>query len=328
MALAGKGAISMAWGSLFGVVIVSAVAVVYRPRELPWMPGVSEVGRVLRVGGRLTVAQFAERIASTAPDLVIGKVLGGHATGIYGKAVGLVDIFARTLLQVVGSVSLPHFASRVREGMECRSDYLRSVSLLSGAAWPFFAALAVGAEPTVRLLLGSQWTESIPLVGVMCIAGVITTPLAAFGHMYLAQYGAGRFARYQLVSAGMKVLALLGLAPSGLSAIVWGQVVVALGIASWVLYLQARHLRIGIKGFLLACVPSAWLAFAAGVGAFIASWSLAGGPLWLEFACTYAAAVGTAFVAALLVKHELVDELKRAASVGRQYLASRRLRQR
>jgi hypothetical protein len=121
----------------------------------------------------------------------------------------------------------------------------------------------------------------------------------------------------------MKVLALLGLAPSGLSAIVWGQVVVAFGIASWVLYLQARHLRIGIRGFLLACAPSAWLGFAAGVGAFFASRTLGGGPVWIEFAGTYAAAAGAASIAALVVKHELVYELKRAASVGRQYLAKR-----
>jgi O-antigen/teichoic acid export membrane protein len=312
LALAGNGAMSMAWGSLFGVGVVSIVAVVFRPRELPWMPGTTEVSRVLKVGGRLTIAQFAERISSSAPDLVIGKTLGVHAAGIFSKAVGLVDIFARTLLQVVWSVALPHFASQVREGREFQSDYLRSSNLLSGAAWPFFAALAVGADPTVRLLLGPQWTESAPLVGVLCIAGTISTPFAAFGHLYLAKCGAGGFARYQLVTAALKVLTLLATAPFGLAVIAWGQVVVAVCLASWTLHLQARRLQISAKAFLYACMPSAALAMAAGLGAFTASRALVGGSLGVEFAVTYAAAAGAAAAAAWLVKHGLLDEMKRA----------------
>ncbi len=55
-------------------------------------------------------------------------------------------------------------------------SYLTAVAYFTGLGWPFFAVLALLAEPAIRLLFGPQWEASIPLTRIACLAAAISLP--------------------------------------------------------------------------------------------------------------------------------------------------------
>jgi O-antigen/teichoic acid export membrane protein len=173
LAYQGAGAVSLAWASLANVVVVAALASWLRP--IPSGHRVSLKGAldVLRFGSYATSAYAIHEAGVRAPELLIGRVLGMHALGLFSRAVGLTALFDSFIMQAIGAVALPAFAQRFRDGGDVRSDFLRGLEYMTVVAWPFYAALGFLAEPFIRILLGSQWLDASPILQVLCISASI-----------------------------------------------------------------------------------------------------------------------------------------------------------
>ena len=308
LAASGHGALSLAWGSVAGMLATVISSVLLRPAELPWLPGTRELRRVLGVGSYVTAAHAAGAVSRATPDLVIGKVLGVTDTGIFSKAVGVVDTFSRTVLQAALSIALPHFSSRVRSGGDVRADYITAVELLTGLAWPFFAVLALAAAPTIRLLLGDQWDEAIPIARILCASGAISVSFAAFSHLLLSSEGAPAYAKFAVVSALVRVGAVFAAVWFGLAAIAWGLVVA--NFLSGVISLRMLSSRFGIRSstVMTACRSSLLMTIAAVAPASLAI-NLVGDASTLAQLAAVALSAGTGYLfATAALGHPLLGE--------------------
>src|SRR5690606_2287824 len=67
-------------------------------------------------------------------------------------------------------VIFPSFVGIRGNGDQLRSAYLRAQSGIALLAMPAGIALALVAEPAVRLALGEKWLPSVPFVQVLAIA--------------------------------------------------------------------------------------------------------------------------------------------------------------
>lgn len=56
--------------------------------------------------------------------------------------------------------------------------FMKAFDYLCVVAIPFFATLAVMADPVVKLLFGEQWVESIVLVQILAVAAMAMTPFS------------------------------------------------------------------------------------------------------------------------------------------------------
>ncbi len=109
-----------------------------------------------------------------APDAILGKVEGPSAVALFGRASGLVDVFARFMSQAMWSVTLPFFSKVKREGGEVGSALAQAQAYFLGVAWPFYAVLAFSAHPVMLTLFGDQWVASIPVLRWMTAFGAAT----------------------------------------------------------------------------------------------------------------------------------------------------------
>lgn len=184
LAWRGHGPISLAIGSLCGTLANALLGVRFRPRDFPWMPGLAEARRVLSFGGRISLTSIVNTLGAGAPELLLSKLQGLSASGLYSRSYGLASMFHKLVMDAVLSVAMPLFskANRQQEGLE--TPFLSVVSYVTVIGWPFMAMLAIYAHPITRLLYGPQWDESVPvtrflaagmafiLPGAICIAAV------------------------------------------------------------------------------------------------------------------------------------------------------------
>ena len=68
------GPISLAFGSVASTLINASLAVCFRPKFFPWLPGTKELRRVLGFGSRLTAGSIVISLATAAPELFLGKL--------------------------------------------------------------------------------------------------------------------------------------------------------------------------------------------------------------------------------------------------------------
>ena len=320
LAWAGWGPISLALGSLAGTLANAAVATFYRSAELPWWPGRRELRRVLAFGSRLSLAAILRTAADGAPELLLGKIQGMAAAGFYSRANGLAQMFNRLMLDAALVVAQPLFARTVREGGDLRWLYLRALSYLCAIGWAFFAGLALLAEPTVRLLYGSQWSTSVDVARILCAVAMMALPAVVCPVLLTATGAVGLQLRLSLATSVITVAGAAAGCMRGLIGTAAGLLVAqSLNTGLWLFY-TLRQPGLGAAGLGGTLAHSAALAgITTLVPAALVATSGAAAPLWAPLAA--AGGGGIVFIgASVALRHPIATEWQRIA----QHLGRRR----
>ncbi|MGL4280667.1 MAG: lipopolysaccharide biosynthesis protein [Albidovulum sp.] len=172
MALTGWGV----WSYVGHWVALIATNVVLAWTAVDWRPGIRTTRAHLRRAGGFGTGvlglRAAEVSATQLPVFLIGAMLGPLATGLYGIAWRLVEPLSFLISTPLRMVSQPAFAEMNRTGARA-GDLLLDIARLSGlAAFPFFAGLAVLAEPILGLIFGPEWLPAVPVLQVMSFLGL------------------------------------------------------------------------------------------------------------------------------------------------------------
>ncbi len=174
LAALGLGPMSLAIGNTVNTAATMLGARIFRPAWLPLLPSFRGVTRILTFSGQSLTSNLLLEASRAAPDAILGKVEGPSAVALFGRASGLVDVFARFMSQAMWSVTLPFFSKVKREGGEVGPALARAQAFFLGVAWPFYAVLAFSAHPVMLTLFGDQWMASIPVLRWMTAFGAAT----------------------------------------------------------------------------------------------------------------------------------------------------------
>jgi O-antigen/teichoic acid export membrane protein len=310
LALKGFGAMSLAWASLGNVAFTVLVSLYYRPKDFPRLPSLRGIGEVLRFGSLASGVYVLGQLGKGAPEMIIGRVQGVTDVALFSRASGLVTLFRQLVIKGVMPVCLPYFAKAVREEQNVRRAYVRGVAIFTGIGWTFLGYLALVPFPVIRLVYGEQWSASVPLARILCIAGAIELvhylakeALLSHGHIKLAT-------KLQFMLQLTQIVGLAAVLPFGLEGACWGMLasaVIGLGLSQWQMHvgtgfrpgdlwqacrssLQVSALALAPLVVVVVMVPATetnYIRYLIFTGALIAcSWLAAlrhvGHPLWAE----------------------------------------------
>lgn len=227
-AFQGLSYMSMVWGSIASTLVTISIISYYRPKHLPFWPGLREVPRVLRFGGQLSFITILNEVAAALPSLVFGKILGIHATGIYSRALGTTALFSKMVLGGIGPVLNAFYAKKNRDRESLHGPYVTTISNVTGLAWPFLGVTAVLAEELTLTLFGPNWLEIVPLVQLMCLSHVLYHLTSTANQLLISTGRVKRLMRFTLIMVPLRMLVIVSLSFVGLEAVLWGMVGLAL----------------------------------------------------------------------------------------------------
>lgn len=317
LAWLGWGPISLAWGALASTCANAGVGLMLRPRGFPWLPGFGEVRRVMGFGYRVTLSGSVDSLAAAMPELALGRLQDLTAVGLFSRANGLVQLFARGVSDAVNSVALSMFAKSSREGHDIAPEFIRANAYMTAMAWSFGVFLVFMAYPLVRVLYGTQWEDAVLPARVLGVALMLAAPGALCYHALLA-VGQTQLLVRAAVSSGLLTCgcAVAGAAFGLLATVVALSVASAAGALIW---LSAVHAAVRFDGAHLLRAMRASATVAASTAMVPATlvaiwgWQPQGGLVALLVAGGLGGAGG--FVAGIvLAKHPLADELRRLAT--------------
>lgn len=205
MAAAGFSAQSLAYGMIANTVVRAIAAQIAQPTPLPRLSQIGSLREICSFGSSSFLLYVTGGLGSRTPDLIVGRMLGMAATGLYSRGTALAAQFHMLVLGAVGGVFYPAFARLLDEGEDIAPYYMRVVAAHCVLVWPAMVLLAVLAEPIVLLLYGANWIATAPLLFWTALAELAFAALPLHNDMPILL---GRIRRLLVFSVADTVLGL------------------------------------------------------------------------------------------------------------------------
>ena len=274
LAIQGFGYMSLAWSALGGVLVTVLLCGFHRPPGLPRIPSFARIPQVLSFSGPVVASGVIGELSRGIPELAVGKAQNMDAVGLLGRALGLRSMLDKVLISALWSIVLPYFSKLEREQGDLKASYARVQAYVTGIAWPLMLFLGAAASPIIAVLYGPQWGASVPLVRVVCIAGVLATALPFFSAVLLSRGRPDATLKMQFLCVPIRLVFVIAAAPFGLLAVCVAMVassafdlVVSYGFLRRVTTLNWRDLLEGsVRSFAVMVVSGigpVWIGFMA-----------------------------------------------------------------
>lgn len=189
LVVAGFGPVSLAWAAVAAALVTSIVSLAARPHPMRLSFKAANFSRVMGVGGPATGIAIIDDVASSLPELLLGRMQGFAAAGLFSRARGLSAQTHQLLVRAAGPVFFAAFSALKRDGQSAEPLYIKATISVTAVGWMALAVLGVLAEPIVLLLYGPSWSEVVPLLRWLCVAAAIALLTSGANHLLLASGG-------------------------------------------------------------------------------------------------------------------------------------------
>jgi O-antigen/teichoic acid export membrane protein len=210
LAMNGYSFMSLAWAAIAGTATSVLVSQFYRPKALSFLPTLSKAKAIIAYGSYNTLTNFTSNIATTAPDLILGKMLGMHLVGIFNRGNSLLQMLTQLITGGVRPILLPYFSEQHRNNsQELASIYIKMTDALLAVLWPVMAFLIVYAHETILFLFGENWLEAVPVVQVLGIGTSIWLTASFASELFKATNNIKLLAKITFFMSFVRVIAIL-----------------------------------------------------------------------------------------------------------------------
>jgi PST family polysaccharide transporter len=256
LAIAGFGVWALVLGHLIGVlvgVVVAWVVVEWRPR---FAFDRDLTRSLLAYGLPLLLVDVIYVVTGNVDYLIVGRVLGAAALGIYTLAYRIPELLVLGVVSVLSRTLFPAF-TKARDSMaSLRRGFAGSIRYVVIFTTPICVGLFVVAEPLVLVMLGPNWLEVVPVLRVLAAFAWVRSLMSNDGDVYKAMGKPGFLARITGLRLAILVPALLVATPYGLVAVAVALLIVTVLDKSLRIYLIARRLDMRVTEVVAQFVPA------------------------------------------------------------------------
>jgi teichuronic acid exporter len=260
------------WALVFGSVTRAAVANAVVAMVCGWVPGfevsLSGTFEMVKFGLRVTGVNLAGSFTAFTSPMIIGRLLGSSALGLYSMAEGVATGPHRISTSVINQLSFPLFSKLQDDNDSLRTYFLKITKYLAAICFPVQIGMVLTASDLVGTLLSAKWREVVPLLQVLSLAGVFYVLASTAAPLLMARGKPHLILRLAWGYAAVLAVTLLVGARFGLIGAVYAYFLTSVPTRLYSLALSAKELGLTLRQY-LASVSSSTIA-AAGMVATVA----------------------------------------------------------
>jgi O-antigen/teichoic acid export membrane protein len=228
------------WALVISFFVGQTVNTVWYWRVAGWRPTLPlrlKEGRgLLGYGLNVTYARVMWHVYMNADKLIIGKLIGERAVGVYDMSKSLATLPTSQISGLVTSIASPVFARVQGDRRQLQDVLLRFTRGVAYLTFPALAGIALIADKLVFVLLGAQWSAAALPLQALCVSELVRTVANLQSQLLISTGNVKRLVKYSTACAialplAIAVGAWLGALPG--VAIAWAAVYPVL--AFWLL---------------------------------------------------------------------------------------------
>jgi len=185
-AATGFGVWALVWGQLVGGLVAAFLAWAV----VPWRPRFRMhphlIRPLMRFGLPLMATDVQHAVWANLDYVVVGRMLGDAALGVYTLAYRLPELLIHSVWRVLAGAVFPFFSSIQQLPDLLRKGFLATIRYTQIVIVPLCVGLFITAEPAVEVLFGEQWRAAIPVLRLLAVFSLVGSIGVNVGDVYKA----------------------------------------------------------------------------------------------------------------------------------------------
>jgi O-antigen/teichoic acid export membrane protein len=210
LAWRGMGAWALVWSFVASSIAQSVGAFwlcSWRPRGAI---GLRAAYGIVVYGLHVTTTRIFWYLYSNADKVIVGKVLGDRALGIYDMAFSLATLPTSQITTLATNVASPLFSRLQSDLPQLRAFILHITRGVAYVTYPALVGMLVCSRELVAALLGDKWIGMLVPFGALCVMGLIKSVDPLLSQVLIATGHARKLSGYTLMCGVAMTAAVVG----------------------------------------------------------------------------------------------------------------------
>ena len=178
-------------------------------------------------GSKLLIASLLETIYRNIYLIIIGKLFSAQDLGYYTRAKQFQQFPSENITGIINRVTFPVLSSIQDEEEKLVNAYKKFIKLATFIIFPLMIGMAAVAEPMIRLVLTEKWIQTVPLLQLLCFAGMLY-PVHAINLGIINVKGRSDiFLKLEIIKKIITTVIILVTFSFGIKAMVIGQIAIS-----------------------------------------------------------------------------------------------------
>jgi O-antigen/teichoic acid export membrane protein len=162
------------WALVIGIVSGRCAALLFGYAMHPFRPRIAfaRTGTILRFSKWVLARNLLNFAQRQGYAFVIGKILDPASVGLYSLAREVSALATAEIVVPVHRAMLPGLSALEKEPVAMRRTFLDALAVIAMLALPLGVGIGLVADPLVRVAMGGNWVDAIPLLQILAIVGV------------------------------------------------------------------------------------------------------------------------------------------------------------
>lgn len=163
------------WALVVGIVTGRAASVWISYRLHPFRPRLSlaKSADMMHFSKWIFVSSLIQFLQNRSTDFILGRTVGSHGLGVYNIAFEIASMPASEVIAPINRAAYPAYARLAVDPSALLERFLSIYAVISMVCFPIVALLFFIAEPAVHVVLGPKWLETIPLLRLLVVCGLM-----------------------------------------------------------------------------------------------------------------------------------------------------------
>jgi teichuronic acid exporter len=220
------------WALVFQSISVSFLNALFLALSVKWRPklnfSIKGFKELFSFGSKLLISNLIDRIFRNINYLIIGKFYSAAQLGFYTRAEQFSQLPSSNIAGVIQSVTFPKMCEIQNNNLLLRASYIRYIKIAAFLTFPILLFLSFYAKPLIIAVLTEKWIMSAPLLSLLSIVSLLYPINFLNMNLLMAKRKTTIYLKLELIKKGLIIIMLIITVRFGITAIIYGQILVAI----------------------------------------------------------------------------------------------------
>jgi O-antigen/teichoic acid export membrane protein len=180
------------------------------------------ISNIWKFSKKLLVNDLLNYSARNIDNIIVGRVIGDAALGVYSRAYNIMLIPIHNFVNVLNGVLFPSFSLIQDDTKRIKEIFGRAVPSILLITLPFILYVWVFSPELILAVFGSKWQDLEPILRVFLVLGMIQIQTILAGSIFMSQGRSDLPLKVSYISKPILILAMIFLVNSGILKLAMG----------------------------------------------------------------------------------------------------------